>query len=97
MLYELWFGRTTSFKYFKVFGKKLYIIREAEDLGSFESRCDAGIFLGYSNQSKSYKCCNKRLHKLVESVHFRVDESQVKSSRNNLEREFDDEDIGATK
>lgn len=78
--YELWFGRPASVKHFKVFGSKCYIKRDAEDLGSFESRCDEGIFLGYSSQRKAYKLYNKRLHKIVESVHVRLMKVKIRVS-----------------
>ena len=51
------------------------LIENSNDkIESFDSRCDEGIFLGYSSQSKAYKCYNKRLNKLIESVHMKVDE-----------------------
>eukprot|EP00253_Pinus_taeda_P033258 PITA_33258 len=40
----------------------------------FEPRADEGIFLGYSPHSKAYKCYNKRLGKIVESIDVVVDE-----------------------
>ena len=62
---ELWYGKPTSFKYFKVFGSNCYIKRNEDDLGKFDSRIDEGIFLGYSSTKKAYRCYNKRLHKIV--------------------------------
>jgi hypothetical protein len=41
--YELWKGRPTSVKHFKIFGSKCYIKRYDEDIGKFESRVDEGI------------------------------------------------------
>lgn len=58
--YELWFGHTPTVKYFKIFGSKCYIKRD-DSIGKFDPRCDEGIFLSYSNQSKAYRCYNKRL------------------------------------
>lgn len=52
--YELWNDRKPSVKYFKVFGSKCFIKRDEDRLGSFESRCDEGISLGYSTHSKAY-------------------------------------------
>jgi hypothetical protein len=45
--YELWEGRPTSFKCFKIFGSKCYIKQDDEDLGNFYSREDEGILLAY--------------------------------------------------
>jgi hypothetical protein len=79
--YELWKGRPTIVKYFKVFGSKCYIKRDEEDLGKFDSRVDEGIFLGYSSRSKAYRCYNKRLHKIVESANVKVDEARPQKEK----------------
>jgi hypothetical protein len=73
--YELWKGRPTTIKYFKIFGSKCYIKRDDEDLGKFDSRVDEGIFLGYSSRSKAYRCYNTTLCKIVESANVKVDEA----------------------
>jgi hypothetical protein len=73
--YELWKGRPTIVKYFKVFGSKCYIKRDDEDLGKLDSRADEGIFLGYSSRSKAYGCYNKALGKIIESANVKVDEA----------------------
>ena len=39
-----------------------------KNLEMFEPKADEGILLGYSSISKGYKCYNKRLWKIVESV-----------------------------
>jgi len=72
--HEIWYGKTPMVKYFKIFGRKCYIKRTDENLGKFEPRVDEGILLGYSPQSKGYKCYNKRLRKIVESIDVVVDE-----------------------
>lgn len=72
--YELWYDRKPSVKNFKVFGSKCFIKRDEDGLGKFESRCCEGIFLGYSTHNKTYKCFNKRLKKVVESVHVKIDD-----------------------
>jgi len=58
--HELWYGKTPTVKYFKIFGSKCYIKRTNENLGKFEPRADEGILLGYSPKCKGYKCHNKR-------------------------------------
>ena len=42
--------------------------------GKFNVKSDEGIFLGYSNKSKAYKCLNIVTHKVIESVHVKIDE-----------------------
>ena len=53
--YELWRGRPTNVKHFRVFGSKCYIKREDGKIGNFESHVDKGILVGYSSIRKSYK------------------------------------------
>eukprot|EP00253_Pinus_taeda_P007410 PITA_07410 len=38
--HELWYGKTPTVKYFKVFGRKCYIKRTDEKLGKFEPKAD---------------------------------------------------------
>ena len=71
--YELWYGRLASVEYFRVFRSNCYIKRNEDDLGKFDSRADEGIFLGSSSTKKAYRCYNKRLHNIVESVDVRID------------------------
>jgi hypothetical protein len=72
--YELWFGRPTSIKHFRVFGSKCCIKNNDENLGKYDDRDDEGIFLGYATNSKGYRCYNKRLHKMVEYINVKVNE-----------------------
>jgi hypothetical protein len=72
--YELWKGRPTSIKHFRIFRRICYIKRDDENLGKFESRADEGIFLGYSSRRKKYICYNERMKKIVESVNVIIDE-----------------------
>jgi hypothetical protein len=70
----LWFGRPTSIKHFKVFGRKCYIKIDDDNQGKIYSRPDEVIFIGYSSKKKAYKCYNLRLHKIVESENVNVDD-----------------------
>jgi hypothetical protein len=93
----LWFGRPTSVKHFKVFGRKCYIKRDDDNLGKIDSKLDEGIFLGYSSNKKAYRCYNMRLHKIVESENVKVDDltsRRIKSQDNSQvdERIRDDDE-----
>lgn len=70
----MWYGRFSKVGYFKIVGSKCSIKRDDDSLGNFESRCDEGIFLGYSAHNKAYTCFNKRLKRVVESTKVKVDE-----------------------
>ena len=52
-LYELWYGYKPNVSYLKVFGRKCYILKDTRK-GKFDVKSDKGIFLEYSNKSKSY-------------------------------------------
>jgi len=71
--HELWHGKTPTIKYFNVFRSRCYIKRTNEKLGKFEPRVDEGILHGYSSRSKGYKCYNKILGKIIESIDVVVD------------------------
>jgi hypothetical protein len=91
--YELWHGRSTSIKHFKIFGRKCYIKRNEDNLGKFDSRADEGIMLGYSSRRKGYKCYNKILHKIVESIDVKVDEGPLHPVRHQHHDDSYDEPI----
>ena len=87
--HELWYCKTPTVKYFKIFVSKCYIKKSDENLGKFEPRADEGILLGYSPHSKTYKCYNKRLGKIVESIDVVVDE-EGKTPREVKSEDFED-------
>jgi hypothetical protein len=72
--YELWKGRPTNVKHFKVFGRKCYIKREDGRMGKFDSHVEKGVLVGYSSTSKAYKCYNMRLKKVVQIINVTIDE-----------------------
>lgn len=69
--YEIWYVKAASIKYFKISRCKCYIKRDEENLGSFDTKIDEGIFLGYSTHSKAYRCFNIRLNKIVETINVK--------------------------
>jgi transposase InsO family protein len=96
--YELWKGRPTNVKHFRVFGRKCYIKREDGGMGKFDSHVDKGVLVGYSSTRKAYKCYNLRLNKVVESINVTIDETgrpeskeENESMKQPLEEEAEDE------
>ena len=63
-------------------------------LGKFEPRANEGILLGYSCISKGYKCYNKRLGKIVESIDVVIDEACRNSEQMKSTEEHDSEEVG---
>jgi len=73
--YELWTGRSTNVKHFRIFGRKCYIKRDDGNIKKFDSYVDEGILVGYSSKRKEYKCYNLKLGKVVETINVKIDES----------------------
>jgi len=90
--HEIWYGETPSVKNFKIFGSKCYIKNNDEQLGKLEPRVDEGILLSYSPHSKAYKCYNKRLGRIFDSIDVVVDEKGYIPRKVNYENIEEDED-----
>jgi hypothetical protein len=88
--YELWFGRPTFVKHFRVFGSKCYIKRDEYNLGKFDSRSNEGIFLGYSPNKNAYKCYKLRFHKIVESANVEIDDLNLRKIKSQYETNIDE-------
>ena len=74
--YELWFSHSPLVKYFRIFGSKCYIKRD-DDVGKCDPRSDEGTFIGYSLESKAYRCFNHRTKTIVECTNVKVDENFI--------------------
>ena len=82
--YELWKGRKPNVKYFRIFGRTCFILKDRENVGKFDTRSDERIFLGYSSTSKAYRVYNKRTMKVMETVNVVIDESSDSSSEKGI-------------
>ena len=94
--HELWYSKTPTVKYFKVFGSKCYIKRTDEKLCKLEPGVDEGILLDYSSWSKGYKFYNKRLGKIIESIDVVDDEVGKNLRQVKTEYYEEDEDYPST-
>ena len=65
--YELWSGKKSIVKYFRIFGSDCYILRDRENLEKFDAKSDKGYFLGYSSTSRAYRVYNPRTKIVMES------------------------------
>ncbi|GKC00662.1 retrovirus-related pol polyprotein from transposon TNT 1-94 [Tanacetum coccineum] len=73
--YEIFRGRKPSLEYFKVFGRKCFILNTKDYLTKFDPKSYEGVFLGYSQNSKAYVVLNKHTMKVEESLNVTFDES----------------------
>ncbi|CAL8083505.1 unnamed protein product [Prunus armeniaca] len=72
--YEIWKGKKPNVSYFRVFGSTCYILRDMEHLAKFDSKCDKGIFLGYSTSSRAYRVYNYWTRTIIESINVNIDD-----------------------
>ena len=80
--YEIWNGKKPKVKYFRVFGSKLYILNDWENLGKFDAKSDEGIFLEYSTTNRAYGVFNKRTKTIMESINVVIDDSITNIANN---------------
>ena len=83
--FELSYGYAPNTNYFKVFGRKCYILKDARKW-KLDAKINEGIFLGYPTKRKAYKCLNYNTNKIVESTNVRVDEF-VENNEEECEKE----------
>jgi hypothetical protein len=73
--YENLNGRKPNIAYFRVFGRKCYILKTGTRLSKFEKKCDEGFLLGYSTTSKAYRIYNLASDTLEEVHDVEFDET----------------------
>nr|GEV32909.1 retrovirus-related Pol polyprotein from transposon TNT 1-94 [Tanacetum cinerariifolium] len=82
--YELLRCRKPSLDYFRVFGRKCFILNTKDYLTKFDSKSYEGVFLGYSQNSKAYIILNKHSKKIKESLNVTFDETPPPSKTSPL-------------
>ncbi|KAK2411518.1 putative mitochondrial protein [Trifolium repens] len=74
--YELFKGRKPNISYFHQFGCTCYILNNKVHLKKFDSKACKGIFIGYSERSKSYRVYNSETNIVEESMHVKFDDKE---------------------
>ncbi|GKB58643.1 retrovirus-related pol polyprotein from transposon TNT 1-94 [Tanacetum coccineum] len=82
--YELLRGRRPTLDYFRVFGSKCFILNTKDYLTKFDPKSYEGVFLGYSQSSKSHIILNKHTRKIKESLNVTFDETPPPSKTSPL-------------
>ncbi|GJU01201.1 retrovirus-related pol polyprotein from transposon TNT 1-94 [Tanacetum coccineum] len=77
--YELLRGRKPTLDYFRVFGSKFVILNTKDYLTKFDPKSYECVFLGYSQNSKTYIILNKHTRKVKESLNVTFDETPLPS------------------
>ncbi|GJS11941.1 retrovirus-related pol polyprotein from transposon TNT 1-94 [Tanacetum coccineum] len=68
-------GVETTLDYFKVLGRKCFILNTKDYLTKFILKLYEGVFLGYSQNSKAYIILNKHTMKIEESLNVTFDKT----------------------
>ena len=74
--YEILKGRKPNLNYCHIFGSVCYILNDREQRGKLDAKSDEEVFLGYSNNSRTYWVYNKRTWTIIQSVNVVVDDFQ---------------------
>ncbi|GJT67667.1 retrovirus-related pol polyprotein from transposon TNT 1-94 [Tanacetum coccineum] len=82
--YELLRGRKPTLDYFRVFGRKCFILNTKDYLTKFDPNSYEGVFLGYSQNNKAYIILNKHTKKVEESLNVKFDETPPPSKTSPL-------------
>ncbi|GJX12213.1 retrovirus-related pol polyprotein from transposon TNT 1-94 [Tanacetum coccineum] len=82
--YELLRGRKPTLDYFREFGSKCFILNTKDHLTKFDPKSYEGVFLGYSQNSKSYIILNKHTRKIEELLNVTFDETPPPSKTSPL-------------
>nr|GEZ82163.1 hypothetical protein [Tanacetum cinerariifolium] len=84
--YELMNKRKPNIKFFRVLGRRCYLLNDYEDVGKLKAKGDIGVFVRYSKESAAFRIYNKRTRKIHESVNVNFDEIlKMASKQFNLE------------
>nr|GEX51252.1 retrovirus-related Pol polyprotein from transposon TNT 1-94 [Tanacetum cinerariifolium] len=92
--YELLRGRKPTLDYFRVFGIKCFILNTKDYLTKFDPKSYEDVFLGYSQNSKSYIVLNKHTKKVKESFNMTFNETPPPSKTSPLvDDDLDEEEV----
>ncbi|GJS55864.1 retrovirus-related pol polyprotein from transposon TNT 1-94 [Tanacetum coccineum] len=77
-------SRKPTLDYFRIFGIKCFILNTKDYLTKFDPNSYEGVFLGYSQNSKSFIILNKHTIKIEESLNVTFDETPPPSKTSPL-------------
>nr|GEX40407.1 retrovirus-related Pol polyprotein from transposon TNT 1-94 [Tanacetum cinerariifolium] len=79
--YELLHGPKPNVEYFHVFGSLCYPTNDRDDLGKIKPKADIRVFIGYSETSRGFQIYNRRIKKIMETIHVKFDELTAMASK----------------
>nr|GFB38330.1 retrovirus-related Pol polyprotein from transposon TNT 1-94 [Tanacetum cinerariifolium] len=72
--YELLHSKLPDLSFFYVFGALCYLTNDSENLGKLQLKVDIGIFISYAPTKKAFRIYNRRIRRIVETIHVDFDE-----------------------
>ncbi|GJQ92451.1 putative ribonuclease H-like domain-containing protein [Tanacetum coccineum] len=72
--YELLHHKLLDLSFFHVFGALCYPTNDKENLGKLPPKADIGIFIGYAPTKKAFRIYNRRIKRIIETIHVDFDE-----------------------
>nr|GEV71051.1 integrase, catalytic region, zinc finger, CCHC-type, peptidase aspartic, catalytic [Tanacetum cinerariifolium] len=79
--YELMHNKKPDLLFFHVFGSLCYPTNDNKDLGKLNGKADIGIFVGYTPTKKAFRIYNRRIQKIIETIHVTFDELTSMASK----------------
>ncbi|GKB31275.1 retrovirus-related pol polyprotein from transposon TNT 1-94 [Tanacetum coccineum] len=79
--YELMQDKKLDLSFFHVFGALCYPTNDNDDLGKLDAKADIGIFVGYAPAKKAFRIYNKRIQKIIDTIHVTFDELTAMASK----------------
>ncbi|KAD2805405.1 hypothetical protein E3N88_38782 [Mikania micrantha] len=87
--YEILHSLTPLISFFRAFGCPCFILNTKDQLTKFDSKVDAGYFVGYSSTCKAYRVFNCRTKTVEETLHVKFNECPKYSIPQNPAEMFD--------
>nr|GEZ78841.1 hypothetical protein [Tanacetum cinerariifolium] len=72
--YELLHNKLHDLSFLYVFSALCYPTNDSENLGKLQPKADIGIFIGYAPTKKAFRIYNRRIRRIVETIHVDFDE-----------------------
>nr|GEZ59968.1 retrovirus-related Pol polyprotein from transposon TNT 1-94 [Tanacetum cinerariifolium] len=72
--HELFHDKLPDLLFFYVFGALCYPNNDSKNLGKLQPKADIGIFIGYAPIKKAFWIYNRRIRRIIETIHVDFDE-----------------------
>nr|GEW75962.1 copia protein [Tanacetum cinerariifolium] len=78
--YELLHNKLPDLSFLHVFDALCYPTNDSKNLGKLQPKADVGIFIGYAPKNKAFRIYNRRIRRIVETIHVDFNELKAMAS-----------------